>query len=241
MNFGVGVAVLGAVAVETVGRSDSDVVTREFSVDSSGEDQLVVVVVRVRVAIADADVARVLPVLVDARTADPLDSLKVFTIHLDRAIVDTDGGVVFRIVNVLDWLKLGNDGTSLSAVRRLVESSQNTSVIEVDGTDAADVFGTSAEEWRNRVTSVVEQTSFGTERCGVTAGSVAEAEHELVLTMEKSVDVLIVVIRDVDVGVIVGTACGRGNRRGGRRVASNGDSSGDGSRDADQLYDGQQA
>lgn len=53
LNLGVGVAVLGAVAVGTIGRSDSDVVAGEFSVNRSGEDRLVV------------RLAQSLPVLID--------------------------------------------------------------------------------------------------------------------------------------------------------------------------------
>lgn len=241
LNLGVGVTVLSAVAIGTISRSDSDVVAGEFGVYRSGEDRLSVVVeVRVWVAISDVDVERVLPALVDARTTDPLESSEVIALVVNKiAIVDTEGCVVFWIGNVLNLLNLGNDGAVLTAFGAF-ESGQNASIAQLSGSLVANVPGTSADDLRICVTVVVEQTFFGAERRGVTAGSVAEADHETVLTVDESVDLLLLGFRDGSVGGIVVVTCGRGNRRGGRRVARHGDGSGDGGRDADQLYSGQQ-
>lgn len=112
LNLGVGITVLGAVAVGTIGRNDSDVVTGVFSISQSGEDQLVVIVgVQAGVRITDADVVRILPIFVDVRTTDPLESCKVVAIIvIELAIVDTDGCVVVWIVYVINLLQLRNDG-----------------------------------------------------------------------------------------------------------------------------------
>lgn len=71
--------------------------------------------------------------------------------------------------------------------------------------------GTGAHDLRICVTGVVEQTFFGTERRGITAASIAEADHDLVLTMEESVELLLDVIRHGSAGGTVRTARGKGN------------------------------
>lgn len=205
LNLGIGITVLGAVAVETIGRSDSDVVAGEFSVDRSGEDQLSVVVgVRVRAGKTDADVARVVPFLLDTRTTDPLESHEfVFMVLSDLLIEDTEGCVVFWIELVINLLKLGNDGAVLSAVG-VVESCQNASIVEVLDFEIANVSGTSAEDQKMWRAGVVEQTCFAAEGCGATVGSVAEADYDLVFVMGVSVELLLGVIRHGSVGGTVG-------------------------------------